>query len=108
MNGDYYALRGEIVGAERRVSILNERLSMWAQYSKNKRVHQQLVPMKPKARGKYQAAHSAELALYDAAARYLDVLKVSGEAVTPKQWRQGAHGAYLPKGYSVPSNAGHA
>lgn len=87
MNSDYYALRGEIVSAERQIAKLNERLSMWEQYSKNKAVHQRLAAMKAKAAAKFQAAHSAELALYDAAVRYLDDLKKSGEAITPKKWR---------------------
>ncbi|WP_369282211.1 hypothetical protein [Oscillibacter sp. GMB15532] len=49
--------------------------------------------MKPKARRKYRAAHSAELALYDTAKRYLDDLKASGEAIAPKKWR--AEAEYL-------------
>ena len=60
---------------------------MWKQYSENKVFHQRLVALKPKARETYQEAHRAELALYDAAARYLDGLKASGERITPKEWR---------------------
>jgi hypothetical protein len=87
MNGDYYALCGEIVSAERQLATLNERLSMWEQYSNNKAVHQRFAAMKPKAAAKYQDAHSAELALYDTAKRYLDDLKKSGEVIAPKKWR---------------------
>ena len=87
MNSDYYTLRGEIVSAERHISKFNERLSMWDQYSKNKAVHQRLAAMKPKAQEKYQTVHSAELVLYNTAKRYLDVLKASGEAITPKNWQ---------------------
>ena len=36
MNSDYYDLRGKIVSKERRISILTERLEMWAQYQKYK------------------------------------------------------------------------
>ena len=46
--------------------------------------------MKPKAKETYQEAHRAELALYDAAVRYLDGIKASGEKVMPKEWRAGA------------------
>ena len=34
MNSGYYDLRGKIVKAERRLSVLNERLEMWTQYQK--------------------------------------------------------------------------
>ena len=87
MNSDYYALRGEIVSAERQIAKLSEHLSMWEQYSKNKAVYKRLAAMKPKTQEKFQTAHSAELALYDAAVRYLDDLKSGGEAITPKAWR---------------------
>lgn len=43
--------------------------------------------MKPKAQEKFQAAHSADLVLYDAAVRYLDILKSGNVAITPKKWR---------------------
>lgn len=86
MNSDYYALRGEIVSAERQLAKLNERLSMWEQYYENKAIHKRLAAMKPKTQEKFQVAHSAELALYDAAVRYLDDLKSGGEAITPKTW----------------------
>ena len=36
---------------------------------------------------KRQERHGAELTLYESAARFLDGLKATGEAVTPKQWR---------------------
>lgn len=64
MNSDYYALQGEIVTAERQITKLNERLSMWDRYSGNKAIHQRLATMKPKAIANFQDAHSAELALY--------------------------------------------
>ena len=38
-------------------------------------------------REQFEQQHSAELVLLDAAVRYLDKLKASGEAVTPKAWR---------------------
>lgn len=90
MNSNYYALRGEIVSTERRIAKLNEQLSMWEQYSANKAVHKRLAAMNPKTQEKFQAAHSAELALYATAAHYLDDLKLSGEAITPKKWRSKA------------------
>ena len=87
MNGDYYDLRGKIVKAERRISVLNERLEMWAQYQKYKPVRQKLDKVSPGKREQFEQRHSADLALFDAAVRYLDMLKASGEAITPKAWR---------------------
>ena len=87
MNSGYYDLRGKIVKAERRISVLTERLEMWAQYQKYKPVRQKLDKVAPAKREQFEQRHSADLALFDAAARYLDTLKVSGEAITPKAWR---------------------
>ena len=87
MNGDYYDLRGKIVKAERRISVLNERLEMWEQYQKCKPVRQKLDKVAPAKREQFEQRHSADLALFDAAVRYLDTLKASGEAITPKAWR---------------------
>ena len=60
---------------------------MWKQYSENRVFRQRLAALKPRAREKFQDAHQTELLLYDAAARYLDGLKASGEQSTPKEWR---------------------
>ena len=87
MNGDYYALRGEIVSKERRISALNERLEMWRQYQKYKPVRQKLDKIAPGKREQFDQRHRADLALFDAAHHYLDTLKASGEAITPKAWR---------------------
>ena len=87
MNGDYYDLRGKIVSKERRISALTERLEMWAQYQKYKPVRQKLDKVAPRKREQFKQRHSADLALFDAAVRYLDTLKASGEAITPKAWR---------------------
>ena len=87
MNRDYYDLRGHIVSAERRISALSERLEMWAQYQRTKPVLQRLDKVKPNKRAQYQQEHEAELASFDAAVRFLDDLKESGEAVMPKAWQ---------------------
>ena len=87
MNGDYYDLRGKIVKTERRLVVLNERLEMWAQYQKYKPVRQKLDKVAPGKREQFEQRHSADLALFDAAVRYLDTLKASGESITPKAWR---------------------
>ena len=87
MNSGYYDLRGKIVKAERRLSVLNERLEMWTQYQKYKPVRQKLDKIAPAKREQFEQRHSADLALFDAAVRYLDTLKASGEAITPKAWR---------------------
>ena len=87
MNKDYYDLRGQIVKAERRLAVLDERLEMWSQYQQQKPIRQKLDKLKPNKREKYQQEHRAELAAFDAAADFLKRLKESGEAITPKAWR---------------------
>ena len=87
MDSDYYDLRGKIVNKERRISALTERLEMWEQYQKYKPVRQKLDKVAPAKREQFEQRHSADLALFDAAVRYLDTLKSSGEAITPKAWR---------------------
>ena len=87
MNSGYYDLRGKIVKAERRISVLTERLEMWEQYRKYKPVCQKLDKVAPGKREQFEQRHSADLALFDTAVRYLDALKASGEAITPKAWR---------------------
>jgi outer membrane murein-binding lipoprotein Lpp len=87
MQTQYYGLRGEIAATARQIDGLNKRLSMWKQYADDKPVHQWLATLKPKEQVKFQDAHSVKLALYDAAVRYLDELKASGEKITPKHWQ---------------------
>ncbi len=87
MNNGYYDLRGKIVKAERRISVLTERMEMLAQYQKYKPIRQKLDKVAPAKREQFEQRHSADLALFDAAVRYLDTLKASGEAITPKAWR---------------------
>ena len=88
MNKDYYSLRGKIVTAERRIKVLGEHLSMWEKYERNKGTHRQFDKMKPgKKKEQFEQKHSAELALYEAAVRYLEKLKANGEEITPKKWQ---------------------
>lgn len=87
MNSDYYVLRGEIVSVERQIAKLNEHLSMWEQYSENKTVRKRLSNIKPGMRDTFTGNHRAELILFDAAAKYLDELKASGETIAPQKWR---------------------
>lgn len=87
MNSSYYDLRGQIVSKERRISALNERLEMWEQYKKYKPIRQKLDKVAPGKREQFEQRHSADLALFHAAVRYLDKLKAFGEAITPKAWR---------------------
>ncbi len=87
MNKEYYDLRGKIVDTERRISALTERLQMYAQYEQNRKVCKRLSKLKPEKREQFQQEHSAEIALYEAAVRYLNKLKASGENVNAKQWR---------------------
>lgn len=69
MQSDYYALRGEIVGAEREIATLTKHLEIWAQYGANKH---------PKT--------DSEKLLLESAAKYLNELKASGKGITPKKW----------------------
>lgn len=87
MQTEYYNLRGEIAATARQIDGLQKRLSMWNQYADNKPGHQRLTALKPRAREKFQDSHSVELALYDAAVRYLNELKASGEKITPMHWQ---------------------
>ncbi len=87
MNSAYYELRGQIVSGERRRKTLDEHLKMWAQYEKHKGIRRQLDKVKPGKRDLFEQRHSAELALYEAAARYLKNLKAAGEPITPKKWQ---------------------
>ena len=59
---------------------------MWAQYEKYKPVRQKLDKLKSGKRTQYQQEHESELALFDSAVRFLNDLKESGEAITPKAW----------------------
>ena len=90
MNSDYYDLRGQIVSKERRLAVLNERLEMWTQYQKYKPIRQKLDKVSPGKKEQFEQRHSAELALFDAACRYMDKLKATGEAITPKAWKSEA------------------
>ena len=84
---EYYGLRGEIAATARQIDGFNKRLSMWKQYADNKPVRQRLAVLKPRVREEFQDTHSVELALYDAAVRYLNELKDDGEKITPKHWQ---------------------
>ena len=87
MNSDYYDLRGKIVTAERRIAKLEEHLTMWNQYERCKAVHRQCANLKLSKRTAFEENHHAELALFEAADRYLENLKSSGEPITPKKWQ---------------------
>lgn len=54
---------------------------------KYKPVRQKLDKIAPGKREQFEQHHRADLALFDVAHRYLDTLKASGEAITPKAWR---------------------
>lgn len=69
MQSSYYALRGEIVSAEREIATLTKHLETWGQYGANKH---------PKT--------DSEKLLLESAAKYLNGLKASGGGITPKKW----------------------
>ena len=87
MNKAFYDIRGQIVKAERRLAVLDERLKMWAQYEKYKPIRQKLSKVKPSKREQYQQEHRVELANFEEAEHFLKDLKASGEGITPKAWR---------------------
>ena len=61
---------------------------MWEKYERNKGTRRQFDKMKPgKKKEQFEQKHSAELALYEAAVRYLEKLKANGEEITPKKWQ---------------------
>ena len=51
----------------------------------------------PGKREQFEQRHSADLALFDAAVRYLDTLKTSGESIIPKAWRAEAQKLVIEK-----------
>ena len=83
MNSRYYSLRGEIVAAERRIAVLNEKAEMWAQYRKYHPIRKQLDRVNPDKQQLFRERHSRELILYDAADRFLKGLK----ELKPKEWK---------------------
>ena len=70
MQDSYYALRGEIVSAEREIATLTKHLEIWRQYGANKH---------PKS--------DSEKRLLESAVKYLNTLKASGGGITPKKWQ---------------------
>ena len=88
MNKAYYDLRGEIVSGARQIKKLEERIAMYEQYEKHKEICRQLKKVKPEKREQFREQHYTEVALYEAAARYLDELKAAGEPIKPKSWRR--------------------
>ncbi|MDI6618805.1 MAG: hypothetical protein QME45_09055 [Clostridiales bacterium] len=81
------ANRGKITNSQvkRKLAKLNERISMWKQYSENKAVHKRFSGIKPGMRDTFSEKHRAELVLFDAAAKHFDDLKASGEVIDPKK-----------------------
>lgn len=69
MQSDYYALRGEIVSAEKEIATLTKHLEIWVQYGANK----------------YPKTDSEKI-LLESAAKYLNELKASSGGITPKKW----------------------
>lgn len=56
-------------------------------YERYKVVRKQYANLKPSKRTSFEQDHHAELTLFEAAARYLENLKSSGEPITPKKWQ---------------------
>lgn len=85
---DLHAVRSGILLWSENIVEINKQ--MFPQYEKYKSIHRQYFKMKPAKQKQFEQRCHAELALYDAAVRYLENLKAEGEAITPKKWRSEA------------------
>ena len=105
MNDAYYDLRGKIVKAERRLTVLDERLEMWVQYEKYKPIRQKLDKVKPGKQEKYQQEHRAELDTFDTAADFSEKF----ESIRREDHAQGVagrgHEADRSEGFRLSENA---
>ena len=77
-------VRKEIEQLQNRQKIL---LNRKTDTERRARTRRQLDKVKPGKKEAFEQKHGTELALYEAAARYLEKLKSGGEPVTPKKWR---------------------
>ncbi|MBQ2724213.1 MAG: MobA/MobL family protein [Clostridia bacterium] len=89
-NSEYYRIRSEIVGLERQIAPLNERIEMWERYQTYKPIRQKLKNLKPNKREKFSQEHRAELTLFESANNFFDELTASGEKINITSWRKEA------------------
>ncbi len=87
-NSEFYAVRKEIVDREKQIKVLENHLTMWEMYERNKYVRKQFDNMKPRKRDKFIEENHAELAMFERACNYFDELKSSGERIVPKGWKK--------------------
>lgn len=87
-NSEFYAVRKEIVNREKQIKVLENHLTMWEMYERNKYVRKQLDNVKPRKRDKFIEENHAELAMFERACNYFDELKSSGERIVPKGWKK--------------------
>ena len=87
VNSSYYDLRGQIVTAERRLEMLDKHLKMWSHYEQYKPIRIQCDRLAGRKQERFMEEHRAEIALFDAAYRYLSDLKGKGESLMPKKWQ---------------------
>lgn len=87
VNSSYYDLRGQIVTAERRLDVLDKHLKMWSHYEQYKPIRIQCDRLAGRKQERFMEEHRAEIALFDAAYRYLSDLKGKGESLMPKKWQ---------------------
>ena len=80
MNKSYYDLRGKIVSAERRIKVLDEHLSMWEQYEKNKGIRR---PLSGKTEIRRGGSHPEEMGS--------GITFHSGPCLHRKKYRTGKH-----------------
>lgn len=87
LSEEYYALRSYIVGKEKEIAVLRERLEMWRQYQKYLPLHKQLEQLKPRKQRQFREQHQADFILLAAAKKYLNELKKAGDKIEPKKWQ---------------------
>ena len=87
VNSSYYDLRGQIVSTERKLEALDKHLKMWSHYEQYKPIRIQCDRLSGRKQERFMEEHRAEIALFDAAYRYLSDLKDKGESLMPKKWQ---------------------
>ena len=87
VNSSYYDLRGQIVSTERKLEALDKHLKMWSHYEQYKPIRIQCDRLAGRKQERFMEEHRAEIALFDAAYRYLSDLKGKDESLMPKKWQ---------------------
>ena len=70
------------------INVLDEHLTMWSWYERNRPIRKQLNELKPRKQAKFREEYHAELAMYDRACNHFDELLTEGTKLTPKAWKK--------------------